>query len=155
MVNNKKIVSGADIEPNSPHEIFRGGPLSRCIGDLRFKQTKKFAPDRQAVIAVPEVKELHEWRANDFILLGSSGFWDLTKCHSKNTIDLFKKNRFAEALAIKIAHKMKKSQRATYQESDEILEDVLKIHINDLIAKTPPVKGEPPKEQSGANKPGY
>ena len=42
-----------------------------------------------------------------------------------------------------------------YQESDEILEDVLKIHVKDLIAKDPPNKGELPKEQNGANKPGY
>ena len=61
------------------------------------------------MIAVPEVKELSEWKSNDFILIGSSGFWELTKSHSKNTIEKFKKNRFAEALTIKIAHKLKKS----------------------------------------------
>ena len=61
------------------------------------------------MIAVPEVKELSDWKANDFVLIGSSGFWDLTRCHSRNTIEVLKKNRFAEALAIKIAHKLKKS----------------------------------------------
>lgn len=37
IMTNGKIISSATTPKNSPNEVIHGGPLTRCIGDLRFK----------------------------------------------------------------------------------------------------------------------
>ena len=39
------------------------------------------------MLPMPEVKCVDAWRANDYIILGSSGFWEMQRNLSKTTIE--------------------------------------------------------------------
>lgn len=81
--DGERIISNPSQKKEDQHngeEIIRhGGMLTRCIGDLRFKSNIKFGPDKQAVIAVPGIISTEEWNTDDWILIGSSGFWEIYK----------------------------------------------------------------------------
>ena len=68
--------------------------LTRCIGDLRYKQNSKFGPDKQAVLALPNIISTEEWNTDDWILIGSSGFWEINKNQAKSTVEKMKNERF-------------------------------------------------------------
>jgi len=68
-------------------EILNGCPVSRCIGDYRFKCNPNFELGKQPVLPLPEVKCCDAWRAMDFVIVGSSGFWDMQRNQSKGTIE--------------------------------------------------------------------
>jgi serine/threonine protein phosphatase PrpC len=78
-IRDNKIFHYMQHEVDSPEEIVHGGPLTRCIGDYRFKSNQKLNFDKQAVISLPDVKSINEWAKWDYILIGSSGFWDICK----------------------------------------------------------------------------
>ena len=67
--------------------MHHGGVLTRCIGDLRFKRDFSRPQDKQAVIPVPGVNALEGWKAGEWLIIGSFGFWDNMRFQSKNTID--------------------------------------------------------------------
>lgn len=50
------------------------------------------------MVATPELKHNDEWNPNEFILIGSSGFWELGKYSSKNTLEAFTKKIFPAVL---------------------------------------------------------
>ena len=77
--------------PTCKDEICDGCPLTRCIGDIRFKVNKKQPFNKQAVIPFPDISMQTDWRRGDFVILGSSGFWDLMG-HTKATIKVLLKH---------------------------------------------------------------
>ena len=50
--------------------------LSRCLGDLEYKQNKKLPPQEQIITAYPDVIEEKMSKDNDFIIIGCDGIWD-------------------------------------------------------------------------------
>jgi len=47
--------------------------VSRALGDFRFKARPDLPPDRQKVIAVPDVKEIPVGKCDEFVAVGSDG----------------------------------------------------------------------------------
>ena len=50
--------------------------LSRCIGDLEYKQNKKLKPQEQIISAYPDVIEEKMEKDNELIIIGCDGIWD-------------------------------------------------------------------------------
>ena len=50
-IRDNKIFHYKEFEEDCSEEIVRGGPLTRCLGDFRFKSNKKLNIDKQAVIS--------------------------------------------------------------------------------------------------------
>ena len=94
----ERIITNPSLKKEDQHngeEIVRhGGMLTRCIGDLRYKQNSKFGPDKQAVLALPNIISTEEWNTDDWILIGSSGFWEINKNQAKSTVEKMKNERF-------------------------------------------------------------
>ena len=51
--------------------------LSRSIGDLEYKNVPSFPPERQAVTAAPEIKNIALTQEDDFLVLCCDGIWDI------------------------------------------------------------------------------
>ena len=51
--------------------------LSRSIGDLEYKENASLPPERQAVTAFPDVKEVTLGPSDDFLILACDGIWDV------------------------------------------------------------------------------
>jgi hypothetical protein len=73
-------------------------------------------PDKQACIGIPEVRIMDIWKKNDWIIMGSSGFWEIMRYHSKGCIDKIKDVRFPEAL--NNAKKKNSKLPSTYDKKD-------------------------------------
>ena len=78
-------------EAGSQYEIVDGCPITRCVGDLRFKNHPNLKANEQPIIPIPEVKGIAYWEQNDLIILGSSGWWEM--CRNKNINTMNKLNR--------------------------------------------------------------
>ena len=59
------------------NEINLGSPVTRCIGDLRYKCNPALSPLKQALISIPDIRVVATWKAHDYMIIGSSGFWNL------------------------------------------------------------------------------
>lgn len=51
--------------------------LSRSIGDLEYKENADLPPERQAVTAFPEIKEVTLGQNDDFLIIACDGIWDV------------------------------------------------------------------------------
>lgn len=51
--------------------------VSRALGDFRFKARPDLPPDRQKVIAVPDIKEMPVGKCDDFVAVGSDGVFSV------------------------------------------------------------------------------
>lgn len=51
--------------------------VSRALGDFRFKSRPDLPPDRQKVIAVPDVKEIPVGKCDEFVAVGSDGVFSV------------------------------------------------------------------------------
>jgi hypothetical protein len=47
---------------------------------------------------LPDVKSMNEWVKWDYILIGSSGFWDICKFQSKTTIEKINNSKIHEIM---------------------------------------------------------
>lgn len=108
--------------------------------------------DKQPVIAVPEVRLQDEWQPMDWVLMGSSGFWDINKCQSKATVEKIKKVKFDEVAAAKKG--LPKADRAHWMTRPEALRDVLVSVVKEGIGRDRPKHGQPKVENQMAI-PGY
>jgi len=63
--------------------------LSRCLGDLEYKQNKKLPPQEQIITAYPDVIEEKMSKDNDFIIIGCDGIWDCIQ--DQDVCDIIKK----------------------------------------------------------------
>jgi len=72
-VHEGATASGSRLE----HRVNGGLNLSRALGDLRYKTSKKLPPEAQQVSCMPETY-LHQWQAgvDEFVLLASDGVWE-------------------------------------------------------------------------------
>lgn len=52
--------------------------VSRAFGDFAYKKDASLDPHEQAIIAIPEVRLFDRNPADEFIILGSDGFWKNT-----------------------------------------------------------------------------
>jgi hypothetical protein len=65
---------------------------------------------------MPEAKTFDEWKPNDWIIVGSSGFWELGAFNSKQMVEKMKKVRFAEVLSKAVkARNLKRQRRDAYE----------------------------------------
>ena len=156
VAKDNRVVTGPQLEANSAHEIIDGCPLTRCIGDHRFKNNAKLGFDKQAVIAVPETRTVDEWKQWDFILVGSSGFWELGHHNSKNIIEKIKKQRLPDVLMKAVRKRgLKGKTKIAYENSSEILSDVLHEIVDEGLQKKSPENGVPPIDAKGNYYAGY
>lgn len=156
VAKENRVVTGPQLEPNDPNEIVDGCPITRCIGDHRFKSNPKLGFDRQAIISLPEVKTLDEWKPMDWIVIGSTGFWELGGFNSKNTIENIKKVKFGEVLSKAVkARNLKRKRKEDYENGSEILKDLLQTLIEEGMSKTPPAGGVPKIDAKGLYAPGF
>lgn len=88
----------------------------------------------------------------DWVLMGSSGFWDINKCQSKATVEKIKKVKFEEVAAAKKT--LKKGDRADWMNKPEALRDVLVSVVKEGIGRDRPKHGQPKVENQMAI-PGY
>lgn len=51
--------------------------VSRALGDFRFKARPDLPPERQKVIAVPDIKEIPVGKCDDFVVVGSDGVFNV------------------------------------------------------------------------------
>lgn len=108
------------------------------------------------MIALPEIKVLKRWKQNDYLILGSQGFWDLQKYQSKLVIETLNKHYFTEALIQEKARTGKtKYELKDWEQSPDCLKDVLLLYIKDYIGKNIPEKGVLPTLQTGYKEHGY
>ena len=75
------------------------------------------------------------WKKNDWIIMGSSGFWEIMRHHSKGCVDKIKDVRFPEAL--NNAKKKNPKLPATYDKKDPILAEILENIMMDSVNKRP------------------
>ena len=64
--------------------------LSRCLGDLEYKQNKKLPAQEQIITAYPDVIEEKMSKDNDFIIIGCDGIWDCLQ--DQDACDIINKN---------------------------------------------------------------
>lgn len=50
--------------------------LSRCIGDLKYKQTAGLSPAQQMITAEPDIIQITLQPNDEFFVLGCDGIWD-------------------------------------------------------------------------------
>ena len=84
---NDQIMFISPGNPNCPGEILNGCPVSRCIGDQRFKCTPGLDIEKQPITCMPAVSYFDCWKEKDFLIIGSSGFWEMFRYNIKNTIE--------------------------------------------------------------------
>lgn len=65
--------AGGYVEDNRVNGVLN---LSRSLGDLEYKQNKKFKPEEQMVTALPDVKVEKISNECDFLILACDGIWD-------------------------------------------------------------------------------
>jgi hypothetical protein len=55
-----------NFNPEDMHDfdasIKHGAPVTRCIGDFRFKINESLSIDKQAVICIPDVRTNNSWK---------------------------------------------------------------------------------------------
>lgn len=51
--------------------------LSRAIGDLDYKRSKKLRPEDQMITANPEIRSVSLRLADEFVILACDGIWDV------------------------------------------------------------------------------
>ena len=89
--NGKVIELSKDHKPEDPSELSRieaaGAKvekgrinshlnLSRCLGDLHYKRNKDLPPNRQAVIAEPDIRSEELCKDDEFLFIGCDGVWE-------------------------------------------------------------------------------
>lgn len=88
--NHQALPLSEDHKPENPAEKARiekaGGfvqngrvnaslALSRSLGDFEFKHFSQRSYEEQAVVSLPEVREIPRQKDDDFIFLGCDGLW--------------------------------------------------------------------------------
>lgn len=51
--------------------------LSRAIGDLEYKRNAELPPEKQLIIALPDIEKRNMEKKDDFMLMGCDGIWEL------------------------------------------------------------------------------
>ncbi len=64
--------------------------LSRCLGDLDYKQNKKLKQDEQIISALPEVRVEKITNEAEFLIIACDGVWDCLS--SQAAVDYIKEN---------------------------------------------------------------
>jgi len=63
--------------------------LSRCIGDLQYKQNLRLPPSMQIISSTPDVRTLPRDHDDEFMIIGCDGIWD--GISSQNAVDFVRK----------------------------------------------------------------
>ena len=61
------------------NEIVDGSPVTRCIGNIRYKCNPSLPPLKQCMICMPDIRVCANWKAHDYLIIGSSGYWELIR----------------------------------------------------------------------------
>jgi len=64
--------------------------LSRALGDFHYKARNDLPPDQQKVIAVPEIRTLDLCEADEFLVLGCDGIFELHS--SQKAVDIVRRS---------------------------------------------------------------
>ena len=65
--------AGGYVEDNRVNGVLN---LSRSLGDLEYKQNKKFKQEEQMITAFPEIKVEKISNESDFLIIACDGIWD-------------------------------------------------------------------------------
>lgn len=65
--------AGGFVEDNRVKGILN---LSRSLGDMEYKQDSSLPPEKQMLVAFPEVRIIERTSDHDFIILACDGIWD-------------------------------------------------------------------------------
>lgn len=104
---------------------------------------------------MPEVKSVDFWKYHDFLLIGSSGFWEMQNFQNKELMDKIRL-LFQQKLATFQRNKPSKKQIDEFQVDEEVVQSVLHEILDNGIGKEPPQHGKPPKiKGSNQHKTGY
>jgi len=84
---------------------------------------------------------MDHWKKHDWIIMGSSGFWEIMNYHSKGTVEKIKDKKFHE-IYMKAKSKNPKTPK-TYENKDVALKEVIKNLLLDGIGRWPPYTPDP------------
>ena len=127
LIDGKILSDPRHHKPNGSDEILHGCPLTRCFGDLRFKANTYASFREQCVSIVPEINSADGFGNGDWILIGSSGFWELNPLH-KQVVKQINEVKFKEVY--KENKKKYDAQRAIeYQYGAGLARDTLNSYI--------------------------
>jgi len=62
--------------------------LSRSLGDLEYKQNKKFPAEEQMITAYPDIRSEKISNESEFLIIGCDGIWDCMS--SQDAVDYIK-----------------------------------------------------------------
>lgn len=105
------------------------------------------------MISFPDVKHLNEWAKWDYILLGSSGFWDICKFQSKTTIEKINNNKLNEVM--KEFGTKSDVDWVDRENSCKMIENLLEKLVREGLANGEKQGGMAPIYENGVLKMGY
>ena len=106
--NGKVIELSKDHKPEDPQQLARitlaGAKvekgrinnhlnLSRCLGDLHYKRNPDLPPNKQAVIAQPDIKCEQLCKDDEFLIIGCDGVWERYENTPQEMIDFIREER--------------------------------------------------------------
>lgn len=107
------------------NEINVGSPITRCLGDLRYKCNPALPPLKQSVICMPDIRVCASWKAHDYLVVGSSGYWNLIRNSSLTSINSLKQIRSQRVKKFLLDEPEDKKVQEEYVRSETLVKETL------------------------------